>query len=147
MYQWYASSAIMKRAEYTFLVIWWISSNKLLKEMKSLFVKKMLLLCWSAMVFSTCALWAVISCFITWTETLEYPQAKNKFNQCYSYFYQTYKDFCRLSMTVLVYMLRLYVNKSVAVDYTLQATFMKELISYDNFIDFNRARSFFGRYG
>lgn len=71
------------------------------------------------------------------------------FNQCFSDFFQSHVDFCRLSLPIFNYFFSLYKKGSVNVDYTLQIAFMKEYSSYSNFTRFEWIQDFVvqkGRY-
>jgi hypothetical protein len=71
------------------------------------------------------------------------------FNQCYSDYFQSHLDFCRESLPVFNYFLSLFEGKKVAVDYTMQTAFMKELTGFTNFTDFGAVKDFVmsrGRY-
>lgn len=71
------------------------------------------------------------------------------FNQCYSDYFQTHQEFCRTSLPVFNYFLSLFHSKQVDIDYTMQTAFLKELIGYSNFTNFNLVKEFVmskGRY-
>ncbi len=64
------------------------------------------------------------------------------FNQCFSEYYQTHIEFCNTSLHVFNYFLNLYNSQNKSVDYTMQTAFMKELINYGNFTNFDKVRDF-----
>jgi mRNA-degrading endonuclease HigB of HigAB toxin-antitoxin module len=64
------------------------------------------------------------------------------FNQCYADFFQSHLEFCKTSLPVFNYFLALFNSQQVDIDYTMQTAFIKELMGYSNFTNFNLVKDF-----
>ncbi|MGN0401759.1 MAG: polysaccharide pyruvyl transferase family protein [Acetatifactor sp.] len=64
------------------------------------------------------------------------------FNQCYADFFQSHVDFCNTSANLFNYVLEVFERKIIDIKYSLQTSFMKEWMGYNNFSNWERVREF-----
>lgn len=64
------------------------------------------------------------------------------FNQCYTDYFESHSQFCSLSLPFFEYIRRLFENRTVDIQYTMQTFFLKEWIGYNNFTKYELVKEF-----
>ncbi len=64
------------------------------------------------------------------------------FNQCYQDFFQSHLDFCRSSAVFFEYIYRYFKSHAYEIHYSMQTSFMKEWMGYNNFTHYEYVKEF-----